>query len=106
MCVSLTTIPQPITKSIKQIAAGEAWEAQPPSNTPYTEYSLQKWFLSNLEQREAMLESKTPFALIGVNKSGKVIVLNAPTVQSTAAPEQRQVLGYLGQDFLSEEALA
>ena len=54
-----------------------------------------KWFLSNLVQHEAMLEPNTPFALLGVDKFGKVVVLNAPTMHSTAALEQRQLLGYL-----------
>ena len=73
---------------------------------PDIEHPLQKWFLSNLAQREAMLESNLPFTLLGVDKSGNVMSLSTPTVQLTASLEQRQVLGYLGHDLLSEEALA
>ena len=52
-----------------------------------------------------MLESNRPLALLGFDKSGKVIALKATTAQSVAALEKLQTLGYLRQDLLSEEAL-
>ena len=70
------------------------------------EHPLQKWFTSDLVQREAALESIPTFSLLGTYKHGNIIVLDVPTVQLTAVPEQRQVLGCFGQNLSSEEALA